>query len=88
MFNHGAPPGLHPPELKGLDPVICDNCAEAGEPGAVHSWEWEIDNRLERIEAKLDAFAGMLEEFRPLLDAAKARLERPRWGGARGNQGR
>lgn len=38
---------------------------------------------LGRVEAKLDAALAELEEFRPLLEAARARLERPRrWGGA------
>lgn len=70
------------------EPVVCDNCASAGEPGTVHSWEYEIDGRLDRIEAKLDAFASMLERFTPLLELAEKRAQRGgRWFGAQNGQG-
>ena len=41
---------------------------------------------LERIESTLGAFVVMLEEFRPLLDKAKARVERGSMFGRRPNE--
>jgi len=38
--------------------------------------------RLDAMDEKLDAFAAMLNEYRPLLDAAKKRMT-PRFGGRR-----
>jgi len=65
---------------------VCDNCAEAGEPGYGHSEEWHVLRTSARIEQKLDQLLELLELYRPLLEEASKRLGKgPRWrGGTRG----